>query len=416
MSFIYDTIIIGSGIAGLYTAYKLQKKYPKRKVLVLEKMKKQYIGGRTGNEEFYGVNVVTGAGIGRKDKDVLLMKLIKDLKIQYKEFIAENQFAPTVKNPVDIGKVMTFLKKKYKEEIKRRGIERLNITFKEFALPILGRDLYNDFLTSSAYTDYENEDVYETLYYYGMDDNENGWTGISLSWKTLVDKISKNMDIRTSQNVVNISKTVDGVQGIFVLSTEQGIQYQCSQIVVATTITSVRKLFPSYPIYNLIEGQTFLRMYGKFTKESALIMKQYAAKNTIVAGPIHRIIPMDVEKGVYMIAYTDNDGAKFFKDSLKNTKENREYWAREVERALGFGSAEKQESLKLVSILDFYWPIGTHYYKPLPNAGPYKNRAAFIKESQRPFQGIFVVGEMVSRHQGWVEGALESVEAVWSSL
>jgi monoamine oxidase len=27
-------------------------------------------------------------------------------------------------------------------------------------------------------------------------------------------------------------------------------------------------------------------------------------------------------------------------------------------------------------------------------------------------KGMIVVGEMVSRHQGWVEGALESVDAV----
>jgi len=30
-------------------------------------------------------------------------------------------------------------------------------------------------------------------------------------------------------------------------------------------------------------------------------------------------------------------------------------------------------------------------------------------------KGMVVVGEMVSRHQGWVEGALESVDAVITS-
>ena len=33
----YDIIIIGGGIAGIYSMYNLKKKYPKLKVLLLEK-------------------------------------------------------------------------------------------------------------------------------------------------------------------------------------------------------------------------------------------------------------------------------------------------------------------------------------------------------------------------------------------
>jgi hypothetical protein len=405
MIFTYDTVIIGSGIAGLYTAYKMKKKYPGRKILILEKLKKQYIGGRTNDEDFYGVEVVTGAGIGRKEKDFLLLKLLKELNVPYNDFTVQHQYASTVRNPVHVGKVIQFLKKKYKEKIKYSPLRE---TFKNFALPILGPELYHDFVVSTAYTDFENEDVHDTLYYYGMDDNENGWTAIHLSWKQLVERISKHLHIKTSQGVSQITRMEDGK---FLLNTDEGNTYTCLQVVVATTISSVRKFFHTYPIYNYIEGQTFLRMYGKFTKTSTEIMKQYSEKPTIVDGPVHRIIPMNVEKGVYMIAYTDNEGAKYFKDNLKNTAENREFWARTVEHALGIPSENK---LKLISILNLYWPIGTHYYKPLP--AEYKNRKEFIKDAQNPFPGIVLVGEMVSLHQGWVEGALESVEAVFPSL
>jgi protoporphyrinogen oxidase len=63
----YDIIIIGSGMAGLYAAYNIQKLSPTTSFLILEKHKKQWIGGRTSNETFYGTTVVTGAGIGRKN-------------------------------------------------------------------------------------------------------------------------------------------------------------------------------------------------------------------------------------------------------------------------------------------------------------------------------------------------------------
>lgn len=65
-----DVIIIGAGISGLYAAYQIKHvSSPNTSFLVLEKSNKQWMGGRTGNESFYGVDVVTGAGIGRKNKD-----------------------------------------------------------------------------------------------------------------------------------------------------------------------------------------------------------------------------------------------------------------------------------------------------------------------------------------------------------
>ena len=42
---IYDIIIIGSGIAGLYAAYKIKTLSPETRYLILEKNKKSQIGG-----------------------------------------------------------------------------------------------------------------------------------------------------------------------------------------------------------------------------------------------------------------------------------------------------------------------------------------------------------------------------------
>jgi monoamine oxidase len=63
--------------------------------------------------------------------------------------------------------------------------------------------------------------------------------------------------------------------------------------------------------------------------------------------------------------------------------------------------------LKIVALKDFYWPVGTHYYGPLHGV---KNRTEFVYKVQHPMNGMLVVGEAVSTYQGWVEGALESVE------
>jgi hypothetical protein len=108
-----------------------------------------------------------------------------------------------------------------------------------------------------------------------------------------------------------------------------------------------------------------------------------------------------------MIAYNDNNNTNALKKHLKNTKENRELYEMLLEKSLGIPI----NSLHIIALKDYYWPIGTHYYKPL-NKELYNSREEFVKKAQHPDKGILVVGEAISRNQGWSEGALESVKAV----
>ena len=48
-----------------------------------------------------------------------------------------------------------------------------------------------------------------------------------------------------------------------------------------------------------------------------------------------------------------------------------------------------------------FWDIGTHYFAPTKK-----------KVNQMPYNNIFIIGEMISEHQGWTEGALDSVEKI----
>jgi len=384
----YDFIIVGAGIAGLYAATRLQKQDPNLQILVLEKHKRKWLGGRTGNEMFQGVNVVTGAGIGRKAKDKLLIKLLKEYKVSHNEFMVDKQYASTIINPVDTQKVVKYLKQEYE----RAPFKAKGKTFKQFAIEILGMQLYNKYMECAEYTDYEKADVHETLYNYGLDDNESGWTGMMIPWQKLIEKMANDVSIKYSQNVEQIIKTN---HDHILIKTAQGHTYECAKLIIATTITSLRKLFPYHREYKSVEGQTFLRLYGKFDKESSEIMTKEVPKMTIVPGPLKKMIPMG--QGVYMIGYTDNEMAERLKDKLKNTETNREFMCRLIEKSLGI----RKNMLKMTAMRDYYWPVGTHYYKP----GIEKYNSL-----SNPEPNIYVVGEMVSKKQGWVEGALESVE------
>ena len=399
----YDVIIIGSGISGLYAAYNIKKHDPNLSILILEKHKRQWIGGRASNELFYGTEVATGAGVGRK-RDKLLKKLVLELGFEVKEFKSVPHYSKQME-PVDIKDIISDLR----EEYHHHGDKHM--TFERFAKPILGAKTYRQFLESSGYTDYEKEDVYDTLYNYGMEDNA-GLTGFGVHWRktilALAAKIGES-NIKFSQNVVGISSLGaegKGEGGQFSVETEGGRKYNCKRVIVATTITSLRTLFPKHPIYKEIEGQPFLRIYGKFAKQSIPIMKEYVRGYTCVTGPIQKMIPMNPDEGVYMIVYNDNANAVAMKSRIENTEENRAFYCGLIERTLDMPKGR----LHLVGIRSYYWGVGTHYFEPLSKK--YEDRDDFIDAAQHPMDGVLVVGEVVSKHQGWTEGALESVESV----
>jgi hypothetical protein len=118
---------------------------------------------------------------------------------------------------------------------------------------------------------------------------------------------------------------------------------------------------------------------------------------------MQKVIPMDPDHGVYMIIYSDNADADFFKKYFKNNEKNRTTLNTLLENSLNL-----KGKLRIENIKDFYWKNGTHYYTPLTSQ--FDRRQEFIEKAQHPDPNVLIVGEVISLHQGWVEGALESVE------
>jgi len=399
----HDVIIIGGGIAGLYAAYKLKRLDPRLNFILLEKG--SIIGGRMGLEPFQGTMVTKGAGVGRKHKDKLLIKLLNDLQIPYREFTSNRQYSRTIAPPpCDVAKTFSALQKKYKQNTENYK----NKTFQDFAVAILGKDEYSRFTTCAGFKDYENADVTDVLYNYGFDDNFTVWTGLGINWndlvKSLIKYIGKNHTI-TNSEVIRLKKISEG----FMINTSDKT-YTTKQVILATTIDSVLRLMPAklHGLYSQIRGQPFIRIYGKFDAKSRAIIQEYIITQTVVPGPLYKIIPMDREKGVYMIAYSDNKGAKDLHKYSENTVKNREILCRILEQSLGL----IEDTLTLLAIKSFYWSIGTHYYSPIRDLEHFPDRRAFIRAAQYPIPGLYIVGEMVALDQGWVEGALESVENI----
>jgi len=398
-----NIVIIGGGIAGLYSAYMIKKNYPSVSFIILEKHPKKYVGGRIGNDTFYGTEVVRGAGIGRAQKDILLQQLLMELNIPINTFPISCNYAPSVDSVVNIDKTMKLLK----TEFLKNRISYTKLTFSQFAKKVLGFKLYAQFVETTGYSDYEKADIWQTLTDYGMEDNKFQAVGFKVDWNELTKRLMEEIGLEHfifSQNVVRIS--IDKTNSNpYIVETCPKTSYNCHTVIVATTIDTLRTLFPKHSIYSQIEGQPFIRIYGKFTKRSAMIMLQHVSKMTIVSGILQKIVPINPMKGVYMIAYSDNQNAKALFPLYDNTDDNRQELCKLLEKALGIETDE----LDLIAIKSYYWHIGTHYYKPRAYA---TTRQEFIDMAQHPATNILVVGEVVSRNQGWVEGALQSVNDV----
>jgi len=365
-----NIVLIGGGISSLYAAYLIKKKLPGVKYTIIEKDSK--CGGRVKMSKINDVYVPTGAQFTRVDKDHILNKLLKDLDIKLDI------------NTLDID--YTFKKHDISEMTKKLNsninkFDRSKVTFKEFASEVLDKD-YNKFIDMMGYSDYEKADIEDTLYNYGLDDNIPGYKYANIPYNIVIERLieevgSENIILNTEVNSIKKEN-----QSFLINS-----KIKCDGIIIGVTINQLRKLLDN-SIYKQIESQNFLKT---FAVSNNLNVDKY----TIVDSPLRKILP--IKDNVYTITYNDNKDAKKLKDKDKDYFED-------------LLSKEFNRDIKLSNLKKFFWEEGTHYYKPLPTK--YKNRKEFIKEAQHPKDNIWVIGEVVAEKQGWVEGALSSVEKI----
>ena len=381
----YDYIIIGAGISGLYTGYLIKKNNINSKILILES--NDYIGGRMGIDTIDSSRIPTGAGIGRKNKDINLIKLLNELKITYNEFKINTILGKNI-TEIDITKIMKQLKTEYEtnKDIKKP------LKFKTFATEILGAKLYKNFLINSGYHDYENEDAYSVLTDYHMEYNTSGWIALSIPWDELINKLVNFINIKNIKLKSNVTK----INNISKEVHTNNHSYIYKKLIFATTISSIKKLL-KIPMYKQINTQPFLRIYAKINSKYIDLIKEKVPKTLIVSTLLYKIIPMNPDKGIYMIAYNDNKGADTLNKYVKDKKYIEEMLAKSID----------VPKIVIDKMKDYYWKEGTHYFKP------YKfNKIEFIKKAQHPKNNIFVVGECISVDQGWVEGAISSVNNI----
>ena len=123
------------------------------------------------------------------------------------------------------------------------------------------------------------------------------------------------------------------------------------------------------------------------------------------------VIPINKEKGIIMISYTDNKFAEYWNNLYKKEGVNKvnEELKKEIQESTGI---QIQQSTVQTNI--YYWKCGVGYW------GIGANSHEISQNMINPTilgNNIFCCGEHYSENfQQWIEGALETSERVLSKL
>jgi protoporphyrinogen oxidase len=403
---LYDIIIIGGGVSGLYTAYNLLTKNPLLKIMILEK--NNYLGGRikTFNKKINNHNYIWEEGAGRlNDNHHLLIKLINDLNLKdnLSKISSEISFYPShgynTKNNIKyinkspyiyINKIIKHSKKNKKEYLQQ-------FTFKEYALQILNKNEVKFILDSFGYyAQLIKMNAYNAIKLFNMGMNPSlQFYHLNPGFNILIQKLEEqlqNCTILLNKNVLNIE------YDIFFRVILDDICYKSKICILAipkpdllnfSILNSIKKEL------NSINYKSLCRIYSIFKKED--IWFKNIGKTTTNNNSRY-IIPIDKENGLIMISYSDSKFANYWNKLYMN---NEKIFIKKLKNNIYKTFHKKIENPIFTRIS--YWPCAIGFWK--------KNRDSSIlsKKIIEPTKiPLFICGENYSETQGWIEGALET--------
>lgn len=406
-------LIAGGGMAGLYAALKILRRRPSARVVVVESAR--HLGGRVWPVRFSGMDVAGGAGIGRLSKDRRLMRLVRELKVPHRIFRHRVNYAGTHKRQLLASRkrMVHWQRKLMAARPKLLERDSPRVSFREFVVSVLGARDAARMVEALGFGDDQEADALDTLDRYGLEDNYDLGRGVSIPWRKLVNAMAAkirsypNTTIRLGVALERISSSPSPAAAAprFVAhfkGKHKTPSLPCDRIIMALPAHATAAILkrsrlsaPSRMITANVKSQSFMLAYAKLGREDAARLSAKVPYYTVTGGVMQKILPMDAKRGVFMVAYADNANARRIR-ALRSCRA----LMRLVSNRLG------SAMLHPVQCHFRFIRHGTHYYTP----GTWHKRQEFLNalHSTLP-RNLHLVGEAFSLHQGWVEGALQSV-------
>jgi len=401
-----DTVIIGGGIAGLSLAERLANE--KHDVLVLEKYKSW--GGRIATERVKATETVPAlqyeVGAGRiPESHPLIKALVKKYGLHTYPITSQSNFEE------EPNTFLTLLAPI------RKLLESLDP--EDLATHTLGSLIPKDLHHLFAMYPYDAEihllraDVALPLFtpkgLMGVHGDEDFY-GIKEGLDTITTRIhavakKAGADLRSHYRVEDAKRREDGMFDIQGTHEEKPFHFVAKRVVIATCRCSLSNfsVLKDTPLLTQLATSPLTRIYAVYPKSPTTGDVWFKGlKKTVTTNVLRYIIPINSETGLIMISYTDGRDTHYWKDKDGMTLE------RDIQKAVKELFPEK-EIPNPTYLKRHSWGMGCTYWTP----GPY-NVAKASLAAHNPGKNVFVVGESVSQTQAWIEGALESVETLWS--
>jgi hypothetical protein len=454
---IYDVVIVGGGIAGLYSAYRLLQKKPNTKLLLIEKQSN--LGGRIFTYHDEHMTVEGGAGRFAKGH-TYLWELLRELDLETNvvansvdlSYIPTGNHGRAEEGPEnEIAEIVTASKRETRSYLQ-------SVLFLDYAKRIVGETranhiahsfgYYSELVVMNAYdaivllNTLRNETFYSlsgglSQIIERLETRIRAYPHVRMLLNTKVEQLllpikrkSKHSRVRVStKKIIPTNATtlrrnggerntrkktpVRPIQKDYRLVLGDGsvvLSHRCIFAVPKQALEKWSVFRPVRPLLRYIACGSLCRIYSRFSPETmGGIRKLYDTKIT-TNNELRMIIPIDVKKGIVMISYTDNKYADAWHDMEKS-----EDGIRLIDTKIA-ELVHETLNISLPSPLDtkvFYWKCGVGYWKVGANS------ASISKRMIRPFpqHELYVCGEHYSeKNQQWMEGALETSRNVVAFL
>jgi monoamine oxidase len=381
-------MILGGGIAGLYTAHQLLKQNPDRKLIILER---EHWGGRiyTYSDSFMTVE----AGAARfSNQHTLLFNLLKEFHLDKKivSITSDKEYAEKSNYNLKfvIGKIIAFSKIDIVHDLTK-------LSFLNYAKLVVSPDEVQ-FIEDSFgyYTELVDMNAKDAIHlFFQLNDTFYALQG---GLSQLIDKLIQR--IQLCPNVEMKKEEVLAIQrqkNEYTIRTNKNV-YITSFCICTFQHNVLRKLCkPLAPLLKYIVGAPLCRIYCAFDTPWLKDLPKLTTKS-----PLRMILPFSKKLVMF---YMDNKYAMFWNDiyhkhGIYGLNKTIKYYVKEV-LDIDIPTPKKTKI--------FYWENGVGYWTIGANS------QQIAKDIQNPFPNFYVCGENYSaNYQQWIEGALETSQQV----
>ena len=407
----YDIIIIGGGISGLYTAYRLQDKF---KILLVEK--NGYIGGRihTNTLTYKGDKFRYECAAGRLPTNhVRVMNLVNELNLSDKLFKLGNEKTYITNSSSSLDLDLDFYIKDFMDKSRNKSETYLrNNTLYDFLLELYDQDIVETIIHKFGYKgEFWVYSAHDALRAFRNDMNPNNeYMGI----KGGMDLIIYGLLDRLNSNVTVMKKMYyngyDEINNKFIVSVTNKKTKEINEFISDKLILALpKKQIEIQPqlqskrirkMVHSVEPVSFCRIYAVYNKNKATDKVWFDDLSKITTNnKLGYIIPINKDIGLIMISYTDDIYADFWYASYKNGDIGRQLY-----KYLKEIFPDRKIPMRPAITRIHYWGSGGHFFTPGNNS------EKVINDIVKPFKSkeLYIIGETYSSHQSWIEGALET--------